>query len=461
MRRFKRFLGIGLAVSMMLGMAGCGGQTNSGGVTEAAKTEAAKTEAAEGKTEAAQGNEETSDGKTVITWWVWASEDIANQMSKAAFEAVPELAEKYEIQPVLISSATELVQKFRMMLAAGETMPDIMMFQSEFLSEFAQEGILTDLSDVINPHREEMTKGAYNLISHNGKQWGFPYQIKPSVWVYRSDMFEEAGIDVTTVKTTDDFIAAGKRLQETFPGSYIWQFNSTQFPYAYLVHILSGNGGSFFDENGNYILDSDPGVRAAWEDIKKIYDSGVVYDVVADSTDQQQGYADGTIASDLTGTWIKNNMQSWAPDLAGIWEETQWPSIGGGTPGGEGGSMFVVPENSLHGEGAIEVLSALSLTVDGNLNGYRERSIYPSLTKAVEDDLLKQPHRYMGASLYEAEAAATENFKSFNYSPKFNSEVDIIVPYMAQYLQGQMSLDDALSSANNDLIVQLENAFDN
>ncbi len=381
-------------------------------------------------------------------------------MAKAAFDANPELAEKYEVEPVLIASATELVQKFRMMLAAGETMPDIMMFQSEFLPEFAQEGILTDLSDVISAHRDEMTTGAYNLVTYNGKQWGFPYQVKPSVWVYRSDMFEEAGIDVTTVKTTDDFIAAGKRLQETFPDSYMLQFNSSQFPYVFLVDVLSGNGGTFFDEEGNYVLDKDPGVRAAWEDIKKIYDAGIVFDV-ADATEQQQAYANGTIASDLTGTWIKNNMESWAPDLVGIWEETQWPSIGGGTPGGEGGSMFVVPVNCKYSDAAIEILSTLSLTVEGNLNAYRERSIYPSLTKAIEDDLLKQPHRYMGASLYEAEAEATNNFKSFNYSPKFNSEIDIIVPYMAQYLQGQMTLDEALSSANNDLVVQLENAFDN
>lgn len=456
MGKFKRFLTFGLIASMMAASVACNSQTT----TELAETTKGGGVETEASVKEGPSQESTGD-KTVITWWVWASTDVANQMAQAAFEANPELADKYVIEPVLISSATEVVQKFRMMLAAGETMPDIMMFQSEYLSEFAQEGILTDLTDVIGPHKDEMTMGALNLVSHDTKQWGFPYQIKPSVWVYRADMFEEAGIDVTKVKTTDDFIAAGKRLQEVYPESYMWQFNSTQFPYASLVHILSGNGGSFFDEEGNYILDSDPGVRAAFEDIKKVYDSGIVYDVVADSTDQQQGFANGVVASDLTGTWIKNNLQSWAPDLSGKWEETQWPSIGGGVPGGEGGSMFVVPANSLNSEGAIEILSALSLTVEGNLNAYQERSIYPSLTEAIESDLLKQPHKYMGESLYGAEAEATKNFKSFKYSPKFNSEVDIIVPYLAQYLQGQATLEEALSGANNDLIVQLENAFDN
>ena len=399
-------------------------------------------------------------GKQKLVWWVWATEDIARQMSRAAFEAVPELADKYEIEPVLVSSSTEVVQKFRLLLASGETAPDIMMFQSEFLPEFGREGILTDVSDILNAYKDQLTGGAYNLVSYGGKQWGFPYQLKPSVWVYRGDMFKEAGIDPAEVKTTDDFIAAGKKLQEVYPGACIFQFDSNQFPYAILVHILSGNGGTFFNEDGEYILDEDPGVRAAFEDIKKMYDAGIVYDVVADSNDMIQAYAEGTIASTLTGTWIKNNMQKWAPDLKGLWQEAQWPAIGGGVPGGEGGSMFVVPANSKNPEGAIEVLSALSLTVQGNLNGYTERSIYPSLKEAVQNDLIKAPHKYMGETLYEAEAQATENFKSFAYSPKFAMEMEIIVPYLAEYLHDKCTLDDALTKANDDLNMQLDNALE-
>lgn len=444
--KVKKIFAVVLAFSVFASLLGCETKNES----ESSNLEKDVIEASEGK--------ETADGeKTKITWWVWATVDIANQMAKAAFEANPELAEKYEIEAVLVP---DMVPKFRMELAANNTMPDIVMFPAEALPEFAHEEILTDVSDVVAPYKEALTSGAYNLISRDGKQWAFPYQVKPSVWVYRSDIFEEVGIDVTKVKTTDDFIAAGKKLQEVYPESYMWQFNSSQFSGDILVHIMSGNGGSFFDEEGNYIFDKDPGIRAALEDIKKIYDAGLVYDVVADSTEQQQAYANGIIVSDLTGTWIKNNLKNWAPDLEGIWEETQWPSIGGGTPGGMGGSMFVIPSGAKNKEAAKEILSALSLTVEGNLNAYKERSIYPPLREAVENDLLKQTPVYMGSSLYEAEAQATENFKTFNYSPKYSSEMEIVIPYIAKYLQGQATLDEILIDINNDLTVQLGNAFD-
>ncbi len=453
MKRIKKFIALSLVLSMMTMMMACGGKTGGASNVSGEKDGNTNTEKPDATVT------ETNGEKIVLHWWVWASLDIANQMAQAVFDANPEFAEKYVIEPVLIPSATELAQKLRMMLASGETMPEIMMFQTEFLPEFAQDDILTNVSEVIAPYKEEMTKGAFNLVTYNDSQWGFPYQIKPSVWTYRSDMFEKAGIDVNTVKTTDDFIAAGKKLQEVYPNSYMWQFNSYQFPYAQMVHILSGNGGCYFDKDGNYVLDTDPGVRATWEDIKKVYDAGLVYDVAADSVDQQQGYADGTIASDLTGSWIKNNMQKYAPDLAGIWEEAQWPSIGGGIPGGEGGSMWVLPANSENRDAAIEFMKVLSLTVDGNINAYKQRAIYPSLVEATKDALIKEPHKYMGASLYDAEAQAVENFKSFKYSPKFNTEMDIIVQYFAKYLQNMTTLDDALKDANNDLKIQLENAF--
>ena len=44
----------------------------------------------------------------------------------------------------------------------------------------------------------------------------FPFELKPRVWYYRSDIFEEAGIDVSQIKTTDDFIEAGKAIQKIY-----------------------------------------------------------------------------------------------------------------------------------------------------------------------------------------------------------------------------------------------------
>lgn len=81
-------------------------------------------------------------------------------------------------------------------------------------------------------------------------------------------MFDEAGIDPDKIKTTDDFIEAGKKLQAKFPNSYIWNIGSTIDHYN-LGMVLSGNGARLINENNEYIVSQDPGVRKAFEDFKK------------------------------------------------------------------------------------------------------------------------------------------------------------------------------------------------
>ena len=44
---------------------------------------------------------------------------------------------------------------------------------------------------------------------------------------YRADLFKEAGIDPNSIETYDDYIAAGKKLQEKFP-----EVKMTGFPYS-------------------------------------------------------------------------------------------------------------------------------------------------------------------------------------------------------------------------------------
>jgi ABC-type glycerol-3-phosphate transport system substrate-binding protein len=403
---------------------------------------------------------QADSGKKTLTWFVWATLDIPKQLSEVVFSSFPELRDTVEIKGQLFSSDVVLMQKLRLMKASGEPMPDICMMQSFMLPELVRSNTLEDVSKVMRPYKSKMTVGAYKLVSYRNKQYAFPYQLKPLVWVYREDMFAKAGIDPEKIKTTNDFIAAGKKLQKIYPQSYIWHLSSSSPKVTFLTMILSGNGARFTDKNGNYIVDKDSGVRKAFQDIKKIYDSGVCMDVVDDSTDYQQAFANGTIASDLTGAWIKNNIPKYAPAQAGKWAEALWPKIGGAVGGSDaGGSMWGVPKNAPHKKEAIEFLSKLVLTNEGALGSFKARKIYPSLLSAADDPLVKSPDKFFGASLPVAEAKAVKNFKVFNYSPKYSSEIQIINQYFSKYIQGKMTLDKALKAANMDLQIQIGNPY--
>ena len=75
MGKFKRFLTFGLIASMMAASVACNSQTT----TELAETTKGGGVETEASVKEGPSQESTGD-KTVITWWVWASTDIANQM---------------------------------------------------------------------------------------------------------------------------------------------------------------------------------------------------------------------------------------------------------------------------------------------------------------------------------------------------------------------------------------------
>ncbi len=54
----------------------------------------------------------------------------------------------------------------------------------------------------------------------DGKAYAMPWDSGPVAMFYRRDFYEKAGVDPATIKTWDDFIAAGKKIQEANPGRY-------------------------------------------------------------------------------------------------------------------------------------------------------------------------------------------------------------------------------------------------
>ena len=55
---------------------------------------------------------------------------------------------------------------------------------------------------------------------------------------------------------------------------------------------------------------------------------------------------------------------------------------------------------------------------------------------------------------------ALEDLSAYPYEPTFSAEQTIIRDYLNEYLNGNVSLDDALANAQADMINQIGNAYD-
>ena len=401
--------------------------------------------------------------KTKLIGMTWGSTATIEDYTKKFFEANPDMADKYEIEWVVGGEGdADVAQSVRLALSSGEYVADFVQLNYTQVPEFAESGVLTDVSDTVSEYQDEIVDSAEKIMKYKDETIAFPFELKPRVWYYRSDIFEEAGVDVSKIKTTDDFIEAGKAIQKIYPDKYIWNMGSDVSAYTYYLS-LSGNNATFTDEDGNYVLAEDEGTRKMLEDYKKLVDSGVVMNVSDWSTDWQSAIADGSLVSMLSASWMAQDslLPTYAAGQEGLWKCAQWPEIADSTGGSDaGGSVFVIPEFSEHKDEAKELLGAMTLSEEGCLSIWDSIKSYPINTKAMEGDKLQEDNAFFGSSLVEAEKAAIENLNIFQYSPKAMAESDIVVPYFTKAVNGEISIDDALEMAQEDLEVQLGNAYE-
>lgn len=443
-----------LFVSCLL--AGCGSKTPEQPANGNTKAETAQ-ENGDRETEAA-GSE-----KVKLIGMTWGSTTTIENYTKEFFEQNPDMAAKYEVEWVVGGKGdNDVTERVRLALSSNEYVADFVQLNYTQVPEFAREGVLTDVSDVLKNYESDIADGGLQLMRYEEETIAFPFELKPRVWFYRSDIFKEAGINADEIKTTDDFIAAGKKIQEKFPGKYICNVGSSAPAYLFYM-ALSGNGASFTDSDGNYIISQDEGTRKVLEDYRKIVESGVSMDVSDFTTDWEAALADGSLVSSLSASWLAQDslLPTYAAGQEGNWACAQWPEIGGSAGGSDaGGSVFVIPSFSEHKEEAKELLAEMTLSETGTLCIWDSISSIPVNKKAADSEKIQTPDEFFGTSVVEAGKAAVSKMSVFNYSPKALAELDIVMPYFVKAVNGEITIDDALTSAERDLKSQLGNAFE-
>ena len=124
---------------------------------------------------------------------------------------------------------------------AGGTTPDVAEVGTTWTPEFADAGALVDLTDAVNEAGldDDLVSGLVEAGTVDDALYGMPWYSGVRSVVYRTDVFEKAGIEPPT--TWDELVAAGEELKKAEP-------DMIPFPIAgdseYGVYpFIWGNGG--------------------------------------------------------------------------------------------------------------------------------------------------------------------------------------------------------------------------
>ncbi|MEG8277197.1 extracellular solute-binding protein [Streptomyces sp. AHA2] len=153
---------------------------------------------------------DSADGATTIDVWLMR-DSVSAQFQKqfvAGFEAAhPDIDVKVQIQ-----EWDGIGEKVTAALASNDA-PDVIETGNTQVAQYAQSGGLLDLSDKVDElGGGDWLKGLAEPGAYEGKQYGIPYYAANRVVIYRTDLFEKAGVDAASIKTRDQWIAATEKL---------------------------------------------------------------------------------------------------------------------------------------------------------------------------------------------------------------------------------------------------------
>ncbi|WP_162830628.1 MULTISPECIES: ABC transporter substrate-binding protein [Amycolatopsis] len=287
-------------------------------------------------------------------------------------------------------------------LAAGNGLEDVVA---------VEEGHFSDIIDKSSKFNDLTEIGPKDVTADRWLNWkyeagkdsdgrliGYGTDIGPLALCYRKDLLQAAGLpsDPEGVKslfaTWESYFAAGDQyVQRT--GGKAW-FDASSQLYNSMVNQLETG---YLDRNDDLTIESNPGIKAAWDRITGAIQRGQSARLIAFGNEWKTGFQQGSFATTVCPSWMLGVVEENAgPGNAGKWAVTDAFPNGGGN---WGGSYLTVPKQSQHPKEAAEFAAWLTAP-EQQLKAFQARGNFPSQTQALSSpQLLQQTEPYFGDTL--------------------------------------------------------------
>lgn len=315
----KKLAALSLTVALCLGMfSACSG----GGTSSVANSGSASTADSQGS------GEPITLTFQYIGGTVPAQDAVINDAIDAFNEANPNIT----VEPIYIDWGNGHSQFMNAVMA--NTAPDIAMLGGTWCVEFVENGSLAPITDYVSQDLIDsfIPSGFDVMTGADGTIYGLPWDGCTWDVIYRTDLFEEAGI--TEVPTTwEELLAAGEKMKAI--GKTLLTVSCAGYEVDdYYLPFLWQAGGTVCerDENGNWVsaMNSEESLAAAkfyCELVEKGYMpaeiTGMDFESVLNS------FTAGETAMMVAGMWNIATLHG-MPEMDGKWATAQsWAGPGG------------------------------------------------------------------------------------------------------------------------------------
>lgn len=253
----KKVLVLTLAISLgITSLSACG--KSDGGTVQSQGTETA---AGQTSTNQSKGN-----SKEKIEIWYHAADEKSNAIFEELISEFNQSQGDYEAVYTGFASG-DFPDKFSMAVAT-DTMPDVVSLGLSQASGYIVQDALIPVDEYFDNWEESVNilPAAVESVRNmgNGVLYGYPYNYNQDMVWYNTKLFKEKGIEAPL--TQADFLALCEEYAAPGQGTYFFSLRSNK-PYDNLLSWIftyadgGGYNGSYFDENGQCIINGEEFVK--------------------------------------------------------------------------------------------------------------------------------------------------------------------------------------------------------
>lgn len=342
----------------------------------------------------AEGTDWDLSGEITVTAW------------NSSYTAIVEGAKQFmELHPEAVINVEQVADNTKLytQLTTGTGVPDIMQFQNRdnHTAYEKYEGSFLDISDLMSQYEEDIVPAVIPLLKDGDTWLSAPWDVAPALMFYRKDIFEECGVNPEDIKTWDDYIEAGKVINEKTDGKTKmmgFDYNGTSSFDMPLI-IFYEEGGSFFDEEGNVQFNSEA-VNTAFSIFQKMVDADITINLPSEWTDRITALTNDNLCTVPYGVWFAGTLKENLADQAGKWGCMALPSVeeGGINQANSGGSTVMVYADTKYPELCKGFIEWFLLSEEGSRINMEVSTLFNSYMPAYGIDCYTAEDEYFGMS---------------------------------------------------------------
>ena len=384
--------------------------------------------------------------ETEITVWAW------NVAAKALVESAKSFNEKYPKIKVNVQEyglAQNVYERYSVILSSGVGVPDIIQIESDYVQTFAETypQYFFDMNGYIDIEGKVDPSKISTSYDSEGKLVSIPWDSGPVVMFYREDLFNQAGIDINSIITFEDYISAGKKLKEKFPNITMTGLPFTQDENLFRC-LLVANKSYYLNNKGEITVASSKAIETL-QMIKRLIDEGV-----AKNTINWDGgivaNKNGELASWIMGGWWGGTIKDQMPEMKGKWKIAPIPAFSDGARASSSGGagLSITASEPIKQAAALEFIKESLMNVDNQLMMYEKYSLFPSYLPTYDDERFLKSDDYFGDDFNKILADVTKEIPNVIYASKDFAEIkNTVVSVYEDVLNNNRDIKSALEQA--------------